>query len=68
MELETSYSENLPSPNFKTRKFGRLIRRTLPDGADKETVLKEAEKQQAMCEALVKNDIARHIEKMEASE
>lgn len=59
--LTTSYEENLPSANFKTRRFGRTIMETLPEecSTNKELFLKAAERQQAMCEFLVKNDLTR---------
>ena len=62
MELTTTYMENLPSPSYKTRQFTRTIKETLPDDIDKEGLLARADKQQKVCEALVKNDIARTIE------
>jgi hypothetical protein len=62
VELTTSYMENLPSPTYKTRQFSRVISKTLPDNISKEDFTKEAEKQAAICETLVKNDIVRHRE------
>jgi len=69
--LTTTYSENLPSPNYKTRHFTRSLQETLelPDGEEgKKVFLENAERQQKICETLVKNDINRHIEMMEKAE
>lgn len=66
--LTTFYLENLPSQNYKTRDFSRTIQETLelPDGEEgKKQFLEAAEKQQKICETLVKNDIARHKKAME---
>jgi len=61
------YSENLPSPNYKTRRFERTIRETYPEDISKEDFLKLADKQQTICETLVKNDVQRHINEINAS-
>lgn len=68
MKLETSYEENLPSPNYKTRRFSRTMSETLPEDISKEDFLKRAERQQAVLEMLVKGDIERHVEEMKAKE
>jgi hypothetical protein len=60
--LTTSYSENLPSPNYKTRHFSRTIQETIEvsdDEAGKQKFLEVAERHAKICETLVKNDIAR---------
>ena len=62
--FETSYSENLPSPNYKTRHFTRTIRESFPDDIEREDVQKAWDRQGQICETLVKNDIARHIEEL----
>lgn len=63
MKLRTRYMENLPSPSYKTKQFERTIETEIPDNAEnvKELLLNEAKKHQTFLEALVKNDIARHI-------
>jgi len=65
MLLETGYTENLPSPNYKTRHFSRKVTETLPDDISKEDIVAKAERQQKLCETLVKNDIARHVEELQ---
>ena len=60
-ELETTYSENLPSPNYKTRHFTRTLRESLPDDIKKEAFQQAADRQGQIVETLVKNDISRHI-------
>lgn len=67
--LITQYSENLPSPNYKTRHFTRTVQETLelPDGPEgREVFLKAAEKQQKIVETLVKTDIDRHIKALQS--
>lgn len=68
MDISVTYMENLPSPNYKTRQFTRSITKTVPDSISKEDFLAEQNKLQMTCEALVKNDIARHIEAMSKGE
>ena len=66
--LKTSYMENLPSPNYKTRQFSRTIEETLElqDSEEgKQQFLEASARQQTIRETLVKNDIARHKELME---
>ena len=62
MKLTTHYSETLPSANFKERRFSRTIEEEVPDGLSAEDMNEKAERQQKICEALVKNDIERAIE------
>jgi hypothetical protein len=58
--------ENLPSPNYKTRQFTRITEVTIPDDATREQRAEEAERQQKIVETLVKNDIARVKEELQA--
>jgi hypothetical protein len=62
MILTTTYLENLPSPNYKTKQFSRSVTETLPDDIDKPNLEARAARQASLVETLVKNDIARHIE------
>jgi len=62
VKLTTSYSENLPSANFKERRYTRTIEEEIPDNLSDEEKLKVADKQQKICETLVKSDIERGIE------
>ena len=59
-KLITHYEANLPSPNYKTQRFGRTIEESFPEDVSKEDFMKAAEKSQTICEALVSEDIARH--------
>jgi len=65
MELETTYSENLPTPSYKTRHFTRTLRESFPKEISKEDFIKAADLQQKKVETLVKNDIARHLEELQ---
>jgi hypothetical protein len=62
MQLSTTYMENLPSPNYKTKQFTRSISESLPDDITKDELMKRAERQALTVETFVKNDIVRHIE------
>ena len=69
-KLVTSYEENLPTQNWKTRRFRREIVEEIPSETfrDKEKFLSIADRQQKMCETLVKGDIERHIEELKKME
>lgn len=61
MIITSTYMENLPSPNYKTKQFTKSISETLPDDISKEELIKRSDRQSAVVEAFVKADIERHI-------
>jgi len=61
LKLTTHYSETLPSANFKERRFSRTIEEEIPNDLTPEEMGKKADRQQAICETLVKNDIERAL-------
>jgi hypothetical protein len=64
LKLKTHYSENLPSANFKERSFSRTIEEELPDDIGKDELIKRADRQQKVCETLVKLDIERTLDEI----
>ena len=62
MILKTHYSETLASANYKDRVFSRSIEEELPGDLPPEEMTKRAQRQQKICENLVKGDIERTLE------
>jgi hypothetical protein len=59
--LTTTYMENLPKPNYKTKQFTKSITETLPDDISKDDLIKRSDRQSQVVETFVKADIERHI-------